>query len=307
MNPKPRIYISAPVDGNLRQNQIDMKHAILSVIKSQGFEPQEFGVSGLPKRDGWSFDAADRVCRRCHGAVIMAFAQWTAGAFAQWTAAGITPTLVMPSEYNHFEGAVALTRNVATLIIKDEVVAPRGITYYGGGSFVVDIPTGSGLVWLQSPGFRSHFQDWVDSILKQRHDVFFGYCGRATNTANAIIAYLGSLNVAVRNWRTDFRPGGTILDEIETASKSCIGGVFLFTKDDDLISGDQAHAAPRDNVLFEAGYFMHAMGRERTLIIREEGTKMPADIGGNIYLHLSDRNDISTIESGLRRFIDTRL
>ena len=63
------------------------------------------------------------------------------------------------------------------------------------------------------------------------------------------------------------------------------------------------YAAPRDNVVFEAGYFMHAVGKERTLIIREEGAKMPADVGGAIYLDLKDRNNTASIETALRKFI----
>jgi predicted nucleotide-binding protein len=114
-----------------------------------------------------------------------------------------------------------------------------------------------------------------------------------------------SIGVKVRDWQIDFRLASVILDEIEQAAKSCLGGIFLFTADDDLAKGDESHAAPRDNVVFEAGHFMHAVGRERTLIIREAGTKMPADVGGGIYLPLADRNDSSTIESDLRRFIET--
>ncbi len=40
-------------------------------------------------------------------------------------------------------------------------------------------------------------------------------------------------------------------------------------------------------------YFTKSKGRERVLIIRENGTKMPADVGGNIYLPLPNRKDIS--------------
>ncbi len=85
-----------------------------------------------------------------------------------------------------------------------------------------------------------------------------------------------------------------------------MGGIFLFTKDDEINSGGQQRAAPRDNVIFEAGYFMNTKGRERTLLICEDGVKIPADVGGNIYLSLKDRHDISTIENDLRRFIDAR-
>ena len=113
--------------------------------------------------------------------------------------------------------------------------------------------------------------------------------------------------VSVRNYAMDFVPGGTILEEIEKSARACTCGIFLFTKDDPLAGPDPNSAAPRDNVVFEAGYFMRAKGRERCLIIREEGAKMPADLGGNIYLALKDRDDISTIETPLRQFLEERL
>jgi hypothetical protein len=34
---------------------------------------------------------------------------------------------------------------------------------------------------------------------------------------------------------------------------------------------------------------------------------MPADLGGNIYLALKDRQDISPIETPLRQFLEQRL
>ena len=60
-------------------------------------------------------------------------------------------------------------------------------------------------------------------------------------------------------------------------------------------------------MVFEAGYFAAAKGRDRVLIIREEGAKMPADLGGNIYVALVARDDIRPIESAIRDFVDRRL
>ena len=95
------------------------------------------------------------------------------------------------------------------------------------------------------------------------------------------------------------------MDEIETAARLCSGGIFLFAKDDAL-EGNEVRAAPRDNVVFEAGYFAAAKGRDRVLVIREEGAKRPADLGGNIYLFLA-RDDIRPIESAIRDFVERRL
>ena len=49
----------------------------------------------------------------------------------------------------------------------------------------------------------------------------------------------------------------------------------------DLVDNGQADlAVPRDNVIFEAGYFIGLKGKRNVLIIRESGSKMPVDLGG---------------------------
>ena len=55
-------------------------------------------------------------------------------------------------------------------------------------------------------------------------------------------------------------------------------------------------AVPRDNVVFEAGYFIGLKGKRNVLIVREVGSKMPADLGGDIYASLPDKADIKPIE-----------
>jgi predicted nucleotide-binding protein len=127
-------------------------------------------------------------------------------------------------------------------------------------------------------------------------------------TADAVTLYIERefRGVKVLDYSMDFRPGSSILEQIEKAAKECACGVFLFTKDDE-IAGAEAQATPRDNVIFRAGYFTRTKGKERVLIIREEGTKMPADLGGVVYISLKSREDIATIETQIRRFLDDRL
>jgi len=157
----------------------------------------------------------------------------------------------------------------------------------------------------QGGDFRHRFTLWLDQ-LKRRRDVFLGYCSNAHDTANAINLFLTKLGVSVLDW-ADFSAAGNILDEIERASSMSSLGIFLFTQDDLLEEEQEDRAAPRDNVVFEAGYFTQSKGRERVLIIRESRVKMPADVGGNIYLPLKDRKDIRSIETQLRSFVEKRL
>ena len=44
----------------------------------------------------------------------------------------------------------------------------------------------------------------------------------------------------------------------------------------------------RQNVVFEAGYFMGKLGRDRVVIIAEKGIEIPSDLQGVVY---TDRNN----------------
>jgi hypothetical protein len=301
MTPKRRIYISAPVDGNLDQDQLALKMAMLHAIENEGFEPQEFLSSGIPKTLAWGFEAANQVMSRCQGAAILAFARW------RCTPSNREDTLLdLPSEYSHFEGALAFSHKLPLLVITDRKIRTSGITLLSEGP-VIFWPDGKGPEWVNDKYFLTgQFNEWCNQV-KSRPHVFLGYCSSARNTAIDIARFMEhDLDLIVREYSMDFQAGGTILEQIEDACRESTCGVFLFTKDDQL-TGDDVHAAPRDNVIFEAGYFMHAKGKEQVLVIREEGANMPADIGGNIYIPLKDRNDISGIHTQLRRFLENRL
>lgn len=298
---KRRVFISVPADNHLNDGQREFVSAVLKLISNAGFEPQRFLYSGLPASMGWNFQTVDEVMRRCVGAVIFAFPRWRL----------VDPknpdadSTLLPTEYNHYEGAVANTLRLPTLIVAERGITDRGIAWTGGGKPILFKPQDADASWLNEETFRHRFTLWLDQ-LKERHDIFLGYCSKASDTANAINLFLTKLGVNVLDW-ADFTAGGNILDEIERASAISSAGVFLFTKDDLLEDTLADRAAPRDNVVFEAGYFTQAKGRERVLIIRERGTKMPADVGGNIYLPLEDRQKISSIETHLRSFVEKRL
>jgi predicted nucleotide-binding protein len=112
------------------------------------------------------------------------------------------------------------------------------------------------------------------------------------------------LGVTVLDW-AEFKPGRTILDEIREAAFRCTGAIFLFTRDDEASDpGPTGKALPRDNVVFEAGYFSSLKTKHNVLIILEDGTKMPADLGGDIYSSLKTRSAVPSIKSDLAKFID---
>ena len=301
MQNKPRVYVSVPDDVHLTDEQLSLKKAILKAIEDKSLELQIFHQAGLVADMAWNFEHAKNLMSRCHGAVVLAFAKWRDARLLN----GQVDDL--PSEYNNFEGALAIAEDVPILVVTDRTVRTAGITYVGGGIRIYFWPNDHGQDWVNSEDFVKYLSAWTQKVYSRRK-VFLGYCSRAKATADALTLYLErDLNVKVLNYSMDFRPGNSILEQIENAAKECACGVFLFTNDDEMISGTEAQAAPRDNVIFEAGYFIRAKGKERVLIIREEGAKMPADLGGVVYLSLKDRSQIATIETQIRKFLEDRL
>ena len=292
-----RVYVSVPRDHNLDSRQRALKHAILERVRQNGLEPQEFQVSGLPLRSPYTFGAVGDIMARCHGALILAFARWRDPSGDQGIA--------MPTVWNHFEGAFALAMKKEILVITEENVASDGITWGGGGQIILWAPADAGPDWLDTPDAARHMDAWTAAV-KDTNDVFLAYSSKARATANDILKFLTSRGVSVRDWELDFAPGATILDELFEASRRCLGAIMLLTKDDEFL-GEETFAAPRDNVIFEMGLFMEAKGRERVLVVREQGAKMPADIGGGIYVSLSNRSDISSIQTKLIDFLDKRV
>jgi hypothetical protein len=293
-----RIYVSAPGDSTLNDHYLSVKKHVLQRLKAAKYEPQQFAVSGLPKNMSWTFQNADEVMRACQGAIILAFPRIVLSDGEN--------SYAFPTEYNHFEGALAVAHRVPRLILVAEEILGRGIADRSGGDLLVMVPRSPG--WLKDSKLNDRFNDWRDHIEVQQRDVFLAYCGKAKATADALHNYLrDKLNVTVRNWAMDFHTGSTILEEVQRAAEDCRCGIFLFTKDDPLEGAEPGKAAPRDNVVFEAGFFMSLRGKERTLVIREQGAKMPADLGGIIYASLEDRDKISTIDTTLREFLEGRL
>lgn len=299
MASKRRIYVSAPYQSVLSERHGILKDSILKYLESHGMEPQHFLETGIPAGWGWNFAAANDVMRRCHGAVILAFPRWR---FVDGN-----EQVVMATEYNHFEGALASAHRLPLLILADGEVVQRGIVWTGGGVPITFIPDNAGPDWLDSSTFVHRFGIWKRDV-SERKDVFLGYCSKAKPVAQEIYIFLtNTLQVSVHDWAMDFHSGGTILEEVERAERLCTCGIFLFTADDQLDGPNSERAAPRDNVIFEAGYFVNAKGKERTLIIREDGAKMPADLGGNIYLRLGTDRNVANLHEQLRRFLAERL
>lgn len=295
-----RIYVSLPADHWLPRNTNELKWGIVEEIEKLGYTPEIFtnpkGKRGLASAKAWNARDADEVARRCVGAAILGMPRWQ---FRDQDGDAV----LLPTEFNHYEGALVRTLRLPTMVLVQQDVRRRVVFDSSFAGYVGQFPPDADVAWLHSEEFRVPFQYWKDA-LGQRRDIFFGYSSASQQTADMLKRFLQSLGATVLDWQTDFIPGRTILDQIEQAAVRTLGGIFLFTKDDDLADRGQLETAvPRDNVVFEAGYFIGLKGKQNVLIIRESGSKMPADLGGDIYASLPDRTEIGGIERAIAAFI----
>lgn len=299
-------------DHNLSAQQNAFKWAIVERIKSLGYQPEIFynpqTVDGIAARRLWTPAEADYVIRQCVAGVLIGMPRW------QLTD-GHRDYLIAP-DYCQYEGAVLRTVNVPILILAQDDLFQRVVFDYTFGH-ICKFPNTADASWLETPEFSQALRIWHANI-EDRRDIFLGYCSSSSSTADQISSHLEhELGASVLDWRRDFSVARSVLEEIVEAGNRCSGAIFLFTKDDVVSEeGPQTKktwfsrrnharsefAIPRDNVVFEAGYFIGVKGKKKVLVVREQGAKMPADLGGDVYAALEDRHNIEPIKEMLRRF-----
>ncbi len=134
---------------------------------------------------------------------------------------------------------------------------------------------------------------------------FFGYSGQAEQVAKEIIAHLKNTVTTMRliDWKEDFRKGYVLIDEIQRACEMSDAAIFLFTKDDELsefLNPTHSHM-PRDNVVFEFGFYAAKIGMNKTLLIVEEGTKIPIDLSGILYVSMKSRTKLDDVKKATEK------
>lgn len=78
------------------------------------------------------------------------------------------------------------------------------------------------------------------------------------------------------------RPGQSrpIIGKFEEHAKDCTFAISLFTPDDEVVDGEKKYSQARPNVIFETGWFVGRLGKERVLILLKDGTKIHSDFDG---------------------------
>ncbi len=298
LDPRLTVSISSPRLENLSKPQRRFLDALQERI-------ERAGLRVIP--DSTTNDNVEcrlNKIRRCQGVAVLAFSQWEAERIHRRQ----DRTIVLPAEFSHMTAVMAVAARRPLLVLREKSVAERGAFRGGYVTRIVKVPDSLRTDWLDEPDFAGEFKGWINDVQCFRH-VFLGYSKKAETIANSLYKFLTeNLKLRVYDWR-DFGKREDLWENIERAERETSCGVFLFMADDELATRDpdKAEYAPRDNVVYEAGYFAGAKGRKQTLIIRQERARMPSDLGGILYLNLPPAHDIAPMESELRRYFEDAL
>jgi predicted nucleotide-binding protein len=115
--------------------------------------------------------------------------------------------------------------------------------------------------------------------------IFLGSSGKQEKLLQAMTRGLSDI-ARVEPWTTSFNPGTSTLDRLLELTREVDFAAFVFAHDDwttstsDSSQPGSGQAAPRDNVVFEAGLFGGVLGMRRTFILHASGAKLPTDLLG---------------------------
>lgn len=131
--------------------------------------------------------------------------------------------------------------------------------------------------------------------------LFIGSSKEKLPVAKALQEKLASTELHVQMWTDSvFKASSTTIEDLEKAHVVFDFAVFVMSPDDVLNLRGETWSATRDNVVFEIGLFMGALGRDRVFGAVPTGAKMrrPSDLFGvNLVDYDPDRDPLDVTEA----------
>ena len=183
-----RVSVILPDDRWCSERENAFKWAIVDRIEALGLVAEIFhdprGTASLCAPMAWSAENADYISRRCVGAVLIGLPRWRFD----------TPhgPVCLPTEFSHFEGALAWQLKLPLLVLAQSDVTRRVVFDNGFHGRIGEFPPDADAGWLETRDFTTPFTVWQRE-LSDRRDVFLGYCGTSRPTARAIKRFLTEL------------------------------------------------------------------------------------------------------------------
>jgi len=113
--------------------------------------------------------------------------------------------------------------------------------------------------------------------------------GHNFETRDIVNDFLRSIGLEAVNLADEPDRGDTIIEKFERYSKDANFAIALFTADDvGYAKGREKDKKPRarQNVVFEFGYFLAKLGRNRARLLLQQGAELPSNISGMLYIEM---------------------
>jgi hypothetical protein len=136
---------------------------------------------------------------------------------------------------------------------------------------------------------------------RQQVKIFVGSAKETTEVNDCISRVFVPQNYIVHSWEISpvFQNLSSSFEALFKAARYYDFGLFVLGSDDEVVSRSIAQGAPRDNVIFELGLFLGALGPERVAAIREAGAlKIPSDLNG-VHIDSFNRSDPDILLSSI--------
>lgn len=112
--------------------------------------------------------------------------------------------------------------------------------------------------------------------------VFIGSSKESLTPAREIQSSFSHDDLVCRLWTEGFRPSATSIENLERELVAADYAIMVLAADDVVETRQERHESPRDNVIWEHGFFTGGLGRGRVFIVRPRNVdlKLPSDWGG---------------------------
>ncbi len=212
-----------------------------------------------------------------------------------------------------------ILRGSVDILIKGLKVARRGAGEHVGEMSVIDPKARrsatvitreeTDVAWIEEKDFskiaQTHPELWralaveIADRLRQRGalvrdrnstpEIFIGSSTESLKVVRAVEKALEGNPITLRSWKSGvFGASEATIESLEKLIPRTDFAILILTADDGLQTRHRRYRAPRDNVIFELGLFIGAIGRPRTFMLVERRPKLrlPPDLSGVTYLSL---------------------
>lgn len=174
---------------------------------------------------------------------------------------------------------------------------------------------------------KEHDELWPDIAkpiaerLRQRNDrereknkkprIFIGSSSESASILTSLASGLKNPDFDIVPWTKEgiFTASSHVIEDLEKESQRCDFAIFIFGPDDKVLSRWRWSKSPRDNVIFELGLFMGALGRQRAYIVQPQKLKIktPSDLLGLTSFRFDqDANEVCNQLIGLIKDVGPR-